>query len=376
VLLALAGVLSFSGINWFYESLLQKELAFRTRFITQMIRTAVYAGVAVALAATGSGVWALVGAHIAGHVANGIALVAMAPYRVPFAWERAVVRPILRTGLGFAAQDGTTFLQQNADYLVVGRVLPAAQLGYYSMAYRQAEMPYYAIADPLARVTFPSFSQMRHRGEDVMPSFLAGLRMVALASLPLGVILSAAAGPFTRALFGDAWIPMIGPLSVLGVWAVVRPLEVTTGWLLNSVGQAGFVGRMSLLLLVPQVVTLYVAADRSGITAVAWVMLAHITVALLLVMGMTQRVTGTAVTRQWRAIQPLVLAAVVSWLATRWVADTLDGSPLPALAASVTTALVVYVAGVRLLAPTVLRYARDQVRRALRRPAPAVPDSA
>jgi lipopolysaccharide exporter len=378
VLLALAGVLSFSGVNWFYASLLQKEFAFRTQFITQMIRTAVYAAVAVVLAARGAGVWALVGAHIAGHITYTIALLAMAPYRVPFAWERTLRRPILRTGLGFAAQDGATFLQQNADYLVVGRVLPTAQLGFYSMAYRQAEMPYYAIADPVARVTFPSFSEMRHRGEDVMPTFLIGLRMVALASLPLGVILSAAAAPFTLALFGDGWAPMIGPLSVLGVWSVVRALEGTTSWVLNSVGHAGFVGRMSVLLLAPQVVALYVAADRFGITAVSWVMVAHMTIGLMLVMGMTQHVTGTSVLRQWMAIQPLVLAAVVSWFATRWVAGALGDRPVLGLAASVATALAVYAAGVRILAPTVLGYARDQAKRALARrtPAPAVPESA
>jgi PST family polysaccharide transporter len=378
VLLALAGVLAFSGVNWFYESLLQKELAFRARFVTQMIRTCVYAAVALALAATGSGVWALVGAQIAGHIANGIGLLVMTPYRVRFAWERALVRPILGTGIGFAAQDGAAFLQQNADYIVVGRVLPTAQLGFYSMAYRQAEMPYYAIADPVARVTFPSFSQMRHRGEDVMPSFLAGLRMVALASLPLGVILSAAAAPFTLGLLGEKWAPMIGPLSVLGVWSVLRALEATTGWLLNSVGHAGFVGRISLLLLAPQVAALYVAADRFGITAVSWVMLGHISLALLLVMAMTQRVTGTSVLRQWSAIQPLVLAAVASWLATRWVAGTLTERPLFGLAASSLTAFAVYLAAVQILAPTVLTYAAAQVRRALRRGvrAPPMPESA
>jgi lipopolysaccharide exporter len=378
VLFALAGVLSISGVNWFYESLLQKQLAFRTRFVTQMIRTVVYAVVAVSLAATGSGVWALVGAHIAGHIANGIAQMVMAPYLVPFTWERRLVRPILRIGLGFAAQDGATFLQQNADYIVVGRVLPTAQLGFYSMAYRQAEMPYYAIADPVARVTFPSFSQMRHRGEDVMPSFLAGLRMVAFASLPLGVILSAAAGPFTLGLLGDKWAPMIVPLSVLGIWSVLRALEATTGWLLNSVGHAGFVGRISLLLLVPQVVALYFAADRFGITAVSWVMLGHMTLALLLVMAMTQRVTGTSVLRQWSAIQPLVLAAVGSWFATRWVAGALAQTPRVALVASAATAFAVYLVGVRILAPTTLTYAVQQVRRALHRRvrAPAVAESA
>jgi hypothetical protein len=93
---------------------------------------------------------------------------------------------------------------------------------------------------------------------------------------------------------------------------------------------------------------------------------------------MTQRVTGTSVLRQWSAIQPLVLAAVASWLATRWVAGALQDTPLPALAASAATALAVYLAAVRILAPTVLGYAVEQLRRAMRRGAavPAVPESA
>jgi hypothetical protein len=135
---------------------------------------------------------------------------------------------------------------------------------------------------------------------------------------------------------------------------------------------------MSVLLLAPQVVALYLTADRFGITAVSWVMVAHMTIGLMLVMGMTQHVTGTSVLRQWMAIQPLVLAAVVSWFATRWVAGALGDRPVLGLAASVATALAVYAAGVRILAPTVLGYARDQAKRALARRtgAPVVPESA
>ncbi len=377
VLLAMAGILSFTGVNWFYDSLLQRELAFKRRFVTQIVSTVVFSAVALAFALQGAGVWALVAAHISGHTSRGIALLCLAPYRVRPTFDRRLARDALRTGSGFVLQDGAAYLQQNADYIVIGRVLPTAQLGFYSMAYRQAELPHYAIADPVARVTFPSFAAMRHRGEDVMPSFLSGLRLVALATCPLAVILSAAAEPFTRALFGEQWLPMIGVLSVLGIWAVARPLEVTLAWLLNSIGEARRVGLISVAMLVPFVVGLFVASSRGGITAVAWVLLAHMALLFALLMVNVQRVTGVSVARQWATLHPLFMASAVSWAATHWTAGALaNGSPLLALVAASAVALIVYLAAVRLFSPKLLSQALAQLRRAFGRSRPPQPAAA
>lgn len=376
ILLVLAGILSFTGINWFYDSVLQRELAFRRRFVTQMVSTVAFSATGLLLALLGAGVWALVGAHIAGHGAKGIALLVLAPYRVRPTFKPAVARDALSTGAGFVLQDAAAYLQQNADYIVIGRVLPTAQLGFYSMAYRQAELPHYAIADPVARVTFPGFASMRHRGEEVMPAFLSGLRLIALATFPVAVVLSAAAEPFTRTLFGDQWLPMIGVLSVLGIWAVARPLEVTVAWLLNSIGEARRVGWISTAMLVPFVAGLFLAASLGGITAVAWVLLAHITVTLGVLILTVRRVTGVSVSRHWAALHPLITASAASWVATRWTADQLvSTSAIVALIAATGVAFAVYLATVRLLIPGLLSNAFHQVRRAVRRqpasPAPA-----
>ena len=249
----LAAVLLVSGVNWFYETLLQRELAFRRRFACLMARTLAFSAVALCLAVAGAGVWSLVAAYLAGYLASGAALLALAPYRVRPAFDRAEAGRILRNGRGFLGQDLAVFLGENADYLAVGRALGSAQLGFYVMAFRQAELPNYAIAEPVGKVTFPAFAQMHQRGEDVRAAFLRTLRLIALATVPAGVILSAAATPFAVALFGADWRPMAGPLAVLGVWAALRPLQVTMGQLLNSLGRADAYGRVSLLLLVPLV---------------------------------------------------------------------------------------------------------------------------
>ena len=119
IVVLLAAVLLVSGVNWFYETLLQRELAFRRRFACLMARTLAFSATALCLAVAGAGVWSLVGAYLAGYLASGAALLALAPYRVRPAFDRAEASRILRSGRGFLAQDMAVFLGENADYLAV-----------------------------------------------------------------------------------------------------------------------------------------------------------------------------------------------------------------------------------------------------------------
>jgi len=368
VLAALSTIVVLGGFTWFYETVMQRELEFRRRFVAITVQSVVSVGLAVSLAALGAGVWSLVIATIGGTVVYAAALLALVPYRVRPAFDRGAAREAIRTGRGFLLQGGLAFVQQNADYISVGRVLGAGQLGFYSMAYRIGELPYYAIADPVASVTFPSFARMRHEGEDVATPFLSALRMVALVACPVGIFLSAAAEPFTVVLFGDKWRAMIGPLSVLGIWAAVRPIQATIGWLLNSVGQAGIMGVISAVVLLPMLPALVVAAELGGITAVAWVMLADMILSLLVLGIVADRRAHVGVVSQWRAVSAVLAGSVVTWAAVSAVANGMSAAaPGVTLAACALTALGTYVAVVSVTGPGLLREALAQVGRALGR---------
>jgi O-antigen/teichoic acid export membrane protein len=350
----LSAVLLVCGTNWFYETLLQRELAFRRRFACQMVRTVAFSIVALELALLGAGAWSLPAAYLCSYLAHAIALLTLAPYRIRPAFDRRAAREIVRGGRGFLAQDLAAFAGQNADYLAVGRILGASQLGFYVMAYRQAELPHYAIADPVAKVTFPAFAQMRDRGDDVRAAFLDVLRKIALVTCPAAVVLSAAAVPFTVALLGEAWRPMAAPLAVLGVWAVMRPLQVTLGTLLNSLGRAGLYGRVSMIALPPLVAGTFAAAPY-GTTAVAWVLLAHMTATFAVLARVTARHAGVPAGTFARVLGPFAGASVVAWVATRAVAEAAAGAPpVLALAACVATCLATYGAVVAMAAPDLI----------------------
>ncbi len=372
-LTVLALSMTVNALATFHQSIRQRELEFRRRFTISMVRAAIYSTVALSLAVALRDVWSLIIAEVVATVVFCVLSVALSPQRVRPRFERAAALEAVKSGQGFLVQGSVAFVSQNVDYLAVGRLLGAAQLGYYSMAYRLSELPYMGIADPVAKVTFPAFARMRERGEHVGEAFLKVLRLVAVVTCPLGVLLSGAAEPFVETVLGDDWLPMVGGLAVMGIWGALRTVEVTIAWLLNSVGQAaimGLVAILSLLLLVP---ALFIAADSSGIVAVAWVVTGNLVLTGTVFSVIAARRVGVPVRRQWRAVRPALLASIAAWPASRLVADATGGVPSPlSLAAAVAAGGAAYLLALTVVDPSLPRQVLGQLAKALgRSPRPA-----
>jgi O-antigen/teichoic acid export membrane protein len=358
----------FGAVTWTYDVLLQRDLEFRRRFVAQMAQTACYTLVAVPLALAGADVWSLVGGALAAGLVGSVVTFVLAPSHPRPRLDRAAARDAFSSGRGFIGQGILTLVRQNADYLVVGRLLGASSLGLYTMAYRLAELPYVGVAEPVSRVMFPGLSRMRHRGEDAPSAFAAAIRMVALFTCPLGVVLSAVADPFVEGILGEKWLGMTVPLMILGLWGAIRPLETSVLWLLNSLGHADLVAKLLAGVLVFLLPAFIVGAATAGLAGVAAVTLMEMVVSLPLLMWFTRQRIGLLLADQWAALRPIVLALPGTWVAAWITATALEALPaLAALCASVTVGVAVYAVSVRILEPGLLRRAAYQLIRMVRR---------
>jgi O-antigen/teichoic acid export membrane protein len=368
ILPPLSVILVLSCAGNFYGFLMQRELEFRRRFAALAAQTLGYAAIAIVLAAAGAGVWSLVIGQIAGAVAYSVVGTLVSPNRVRPSIDRRIARDAFSTGRGFMVQGWLGWLRQNVDYIAVQRMFGVTSLGYYSVAYKLGDLVPTGIANPVAKVTFAGFARMRHRGEDVRPAFLLTLKLVALVAFPIGIILSAAADPFTRALFGERWVPMIGALSIFGIWAAVRALKLTEIWMLNAIGEAGYVAKVAALLLPPLVPVLILGAELGGITGVAWVLLGDAVVSTGLYIRHSARQTEVGLRDRWRALRASLLAAPGAWAAAFGVAQATEGwGPGASLAASTLAGVASFALVCSLVEPGLIRYAITQAGRALKR---------
>jgi len=150
------------------------------------------------------------------------------------------------------------------------------------------------------------------------------------------------------------------------VWAIVRPMETTLAWLVNSLGDPGALGRLALLMLVPLVPSLFLAAELGGLTAVAWVMVANESLSLFAVGRLVRARTGIGLRALWPAVRPVVIAATLCWIASRAGVEALSGAPASVrLAAGTLAGAAVYLASLVVVDRTVVTSSVAQFRRML-----------
>ncbi len=361
-----------TGVGWFFETVLQRELLFARRFVATTAQALTWAGVGVGAAVAGAGIWSLVAAQIAATTVYAATLLFISPYRVWPGFDAGLARDLFASGRGFIVQGGAAFLTQNADFLAVGQVRGPTDLGYYSVAYRLGDLPNKAIADPLAKVAFPGWARMHARGEPVASAYATATRILVLITFPIGMILSAASEPLVLVLYGPQWQPMGEVLTVLGLWAAVRPAESLAGWLLNSVGESGAVGRIFMITLVVFVPTLFIAAYLGGTVGVAATVMLNTILIWVVLARLLKRRVAISYAAQFAALRAPLIAFGPGWVAARITAGTLaEQSPVLAAGTSAVVGLLVFAGVGTLIAPGLLSDGMRQIMRLLRRSQPA-----
>lgn len=364
IILAMTIPLLCGGVAEFYDALLQRELEFVRDFVAGAGQVVILSVVALVAAASGAGAWSLVLGQVAGQLVLTVLVVVLAPFRVRPRWDRYVAWSLWRDGRGFALQGLASFVEQNADYFVVGSTMGAGPLGLYGLGYRISEIPYNAIVEPISQVTFPGFARLRARGQSATEAFLSTLRLITLCAVPLGVILAAAATPFVHALLNSRWDGLTTVLPILAVWGAVRAIQGTIGWFVNSLGFSNRVGVSYGVMLVGSVPLLVVSAQAFGLRGVASTMLLDVVVMLVIVGRIAGRDAGVPYRAQWEAVRPSVLASLPTALCVRGMAVALSGrAPALVLVLTAGAGVAVYGAVVALLSPGLLSHGAQQLAR-------------
>jgi O-antigen/teichoic acid export membrane protein len=355
VLMTLSLLLAIWAFTTFHEALLQRELRFRTWFRAQLMQAVVYAAVAIAAAAVGAGIWSLVAGLLAGALAYAAALWQSAPYRVGIGFTFTDARRVLRPARGFLAHGLLDFLRHNLDVGAAAFVIGTRAVGFYSVAFRLADLPYAAFTEPIATTAFPAFARVHRRGAPTSELGIHLLQIVALFVCPMGVLMSATAGPLVHTVLGPRWASAIPALAVLGLWSAVIQVESALGWFANSTGRAGgysvITGGITLLLL-PAVI---VAANADGIVGIAWAVLGSVVLATLALMLYVRRFASLPLRRQLGSIRGVVAGAVLAWPCARLIVAAMSGLPSAVvLLTSVSAGLLVYVVVAWLVSPTLV----------------------
>lgn len=294
------------------DALLRKSLRFRPRTIAELGRALVQGAVSVVLAFSGYGPWAIIDGYLVGCIVWSVLLwraVAYRPNRSVWRLRGAGLSPLLRFGAPAAGTALLLCLVFNIDYLIVGRLLGATALAYYTLGFRIPELVIISVFNVISVVAFPLFSRVREDRQRLQGGYLFGLRVQAIYGVAAGVGLAMAAPMIVHVVFGPNWEPAIVPLTALALYAAFRSLGLGPHEAFRGIGRPDLLVRLSLLRLVVVAPALLIGA-RFGIDGVSWAQAAAALPLALVMQVVASRVLGIRLSQITQALLPALAVAL------------------------------------------------------------------
>lgn len=236
--------------------------------------------ITVWMAVEGYGAWSLAWGRVAGNAVTSGMHVVLAKTRYRPGWSLGIARDLLRHGLPLAGASLLAVALLNVDYLVVGRVLDAENLGYYLMAFNLSSWPVSMLSTAVAMVAVPGFARLQHDHDELRRSFLSSLDILGSVAFPIAAVVAVTATPLIGFVYGEVWTPAAAALHGLAVLGGFRVALLLTGDLLVAAGRGRAMLGMQLVWFVAVVPALAVGAHLGGIAGVG---VAHLVVAAAVV---------------------------------------------------------------------------------------------
>jgi O-antigen/teichoic acid export membrane protein len=251
-----------------HQALLQKRMEYRKLVIPQIAMTLVGTAGTLVLAATGWGVWSLALPGLLAFPVSVLLTWRMCDFRPSRRLYREYWPHIFRYGRHVWGSDLVTFVNNNADYILIGKLLGATLLGLYSFAYAQSMMLVSLLIGVFSQVVFPIFARLQNQREELEAAYFRFLRMATAVIIPITFLQLIVADEFIRVLYGVKWTEAVTPFRCLLLYALGRSLALGAAEVLNAVGRPDRVFRYSLAMA-PLFTLAVLVGARGGIVGVA-----------------------------------------------------------------------------------------------------------
>lgn len=257
------------GLTNLRVAMFQRELDFRRYFFFHASGQVTGLCTTIVAAWLLHDVWAVVYGQLAAAAARVLSSQLLAARRPRLRFDGAKVRELLGYGRWVSASSVLLFALVNGDNLFIGKLVGAAELAYYNWAYQLANLPALFITQILSSVMFPAFASVRDDRPRLADLFLRSLRLTWLLALPTCLWIAALVEPFTRALLGERWLPIVPITHALALFGLMRAVGASAGALQLAIGRPDLRAKLQLAQLVLFAGTIYPLYLIFGVLGVA-----------------------------------------------------------------------------------------------------------
>lgn len=244
-----------NSLGLVHQSLMERASNFRVVALIEGAGALSGLGAALFGAWSGMGAYSLILQSVTSALI-GATLFWMASAWRPRSWgSRKEIRSIYRFSGNLVGFNFFNYFARNADNMLVGRFLGAADLGYYTMAYRLMLWPLQNISSVVTRALLPVFSRMQSDRERLSSAYVKATAAMTLVSAPIMLGLFFLREPFIRVVLGPEWHPVATLLLWMAPIGLLQSVGTTTGTLYISLGRTDVMLRWGIIASTAAVVS-------------------------------------------------------------------------------------------------------------------------
>jgi PST family polysaccharide transporter len=211
------------GVSLVSSFMCRRNMSFRALTIADLAGYLSGSALAIALALSGAGAWALA----AGYLLETTTSVALLLYFAPppalrLRLHKRHFKDLFGFGMGQSASNLASYFASNGDYMVVGHFLGAGQLGLYQRAYELMRFPATVFSSVAGSVLFSAFAKVQDDPERLGRAFRRTLFASAIVLLPASVGLIVLAPEVVRILLGPGWSGVEWPFRIMAASMLFR----------------------------------------------------------------------------------------------------------------------------------------------------------
>jgi O-antigen/teichoic acid export membrane protein len=306
----LAAGFVISSLATTQESLLVRDMSFRSLELRMIGATATGAVVGIALAASGFGAWAIIGQQLAISSVSTILVWRASPWKPSFTFSLESLRSLGGFSANVFGQRLLYYLHRNVDNLLVGRYVGAAALGAYSLAYNVMLLPFSRIAGPIQDVLYPALSRLQDDKEAMAAIWFRASRLVGFVTVPALLGLVAVAPDFVSVVLGQRWHTVTPLLQILCWVGLVQSLQTLNSNILQALARTSILLRYSIVFFIAHLIAFGLGLHW-GVLGVAAAYAISTAVVEPVYTVLTARALGVSPVRFLAALRGVVEAAVI-----------------------------------------------------------------
>ncbi|GAO34884.1 polysaccharide biosynthesis protein [Sulfuricella sp. T08] len=307
---------------------LQREMLFKERSLAGL-SCAIFSGaLSIIMAWAGMGVWSLILSGLAGSLLNLILLDRITLQRLQMSFDIGTARIHSGYGLKSSANELVSYLRKQTSNLIISHVAGPASVGLYNKAESLAMLPLATISDAVYTPVFRAMSKVQDDAAQVRYLFYRMISLLVVYTLPFYVGLAWLAEPFIGVVYGENWLPVAGPLTVISLCGFLFCIGHPCGAVLaarNLLGREVLIQAATWAFVA---VATLIGLRWGGLTGIAWgVAASHLFSASLMYHLASKSVQGS-LRELINAIAPGLLFNALM-LAVLWGLDLLLPSGFP-----------------------------------------------